>query len=323
LIEEKSARQVLQSIANLAAMYVYADRTGMVVSQEDSLSALPVRLDEDIQTESPSYKKVKAYFSVCDEDSIRSYGLSEYKYDAAIYATTNTTRVPPILEAIANRILAKYKNGVDFVDTEWKGDIRLGLSDEFVAHSLHEEPARAKEYECLSNELSLDSGGFRQVTKGRCKSRTPVGVQCNCQAGTQCNCPVKITPDNAFSYNIPVKSRTIVNKVNVEYYVLVPDGGGETVTVNYKDCEVTEFSISNPRPNGTPLNHTHSVVTTIQLEKVYEKIDNIYINRINMGEIVGIDEARFAKVISATASSLKISLSSRTRSFKEIEILIN
>ena len=77
-------------------------------------------------------------------------------------------------EEFVKKILDKYKNGVTYVDAEWKGDpdltlnntIEAPLKNKFTAKSQYDDAEMTEVYECLSNEFKF-SGNFRQRTKGR------------------------------------------------------------------------------------------------------------------------------------------------------------
>jgi len=85
----------------------------------------------------------------------------------------------------------------------------------FDAHSRHERADEAKTYECLSNEMKLNSRGFRQTTKGRSlRQRLP-----NPQPPNERH---EIDKNNAFSYSLPILSRTVVNRA---------------IRVKLRDCE--------------------------------------------------------------------------------------
>ena len=70
------------------------------------------------------------------------------------------------IAARANEILTKYKNGVTYIDSEWKGDTDLELGDVFFGKSLHEKTQFGTEFECQSNEIKFDSA-LRERTKGK------------------------------------------------------------------------------------------------------------------------------------------------------------
>ncbi|MCL2234369.1 MAG: hypothetical protein FWC02_01660 [Firmicutes bacterium] len=185
LIEEKSAWDVLQDIANLCCAYVYVNREGKVVIEEDIWITRNILLPDILlqPSASGSYKKVKVSLPFRDnrpsvgnnnvsvsEQSIRLDGLVEYDYKASLFATSNRQSVPLPVSGMANNILRKYINGIDFVDAEWKGDANLELGSVFNSHSSHRDAVTnqktSQTYECLSNEIRIDNG-FRQVTKGR------------------------------------------------------------------------------------------------------------------------------------------------------------
>jgi len=170
---------------------------------------------------------------------------------------------------------------VGFVDTEWKGDTALKLGDRVRAHGIHTEPENARVYECLSNEFTL-SNNFRQKTFGRVVEANQTPIKAN------------ISPNNAFSYNIPVLSRTIVNQVNCEYYALVDatsDTADDDITIDMGDCEITGSG------------NSFVLVATVELKKVYRQISNIIIERgpgISFIEVRKVTANKITLVFSAT-----------------------
>jgi len=311
LIAEKSAWEVLQEIANFVCCHIYANRDGEILVQPDEFANEYTNTNvtqnttiSALSAQPKSFKKVRVTQSFRDindpdEKSIRANGLREFNYDATLYCTTDTRNVPPVIKQMAQNILAKYSQGVAFVDTEWKGDAQLQLKDKFNAQSQFEE--KAKTYEILSHEISL-SNGFRQVTKGRCIGKEePLPVN---------QVAAEINQDNAFKFGLPVKSRTIVNQVNVSYYVLEPCDEPETITVNYRDCEwVYEDGV-----------RTNRFTATVKLEKVYERIE-----RMHHSSRVGA-EVRVDKVAYVTTNSIKLECyftGSNIALFSEFEVRIN
>jgi len=241
LVEEKSAWRVLQDIANFCCAYIYADRQGRVVLEDDEFIALNswmgsrwglsgnnTRAPVIASNSQRRFRKVKASFTLENTQSIRIHGVKEFTYDATLMVAPRENTAPHAIRTMAQFILDKYGEGLSFVDAEWKGDVNLELSDNFEARSIHDKDSKRKIYECLSNEMSLGRN-FRQVTKGR----TRVNNSNN-------NAETIIDPDNSFNFSLPVKSRTIVNRVNVEYYVLEPDTEeNRSIRVNLSDCEIT------------------------------------------------------------------------------------
>ena len=116
---------------------------------------------------SKSYRLVRRNLSRGSRLSVGSNGLREFDSNARLFVVPENAEdvEPEEIERIAQRILSRYHNGVPFIDAEWKGDAALHLQSIFVAQKEFGSPRR--EYECLSNEMTLDSNGFRQVTKGR------------------------------------------------------------------------------------------------------------------------------------------------------------
>ena len=441
LIEEKSAWAVLQDIANFCCAYIYADRNGDVRIESDNFrSPLPQSPPLPEPPAARRYNKVKAIHSIRDENSIKINGIHEHNCDATLFVTTETREVPKLITTMAENILQKYKNGINFVDTEWKGDVGLNLGSAFNARSIHEEydendPQQI--FECLSNEMTLKNG-FRQRTKGKVikdgvrniksfdnlpnaqnllplstisntfsfPARTTIasivtGVQLEANqqylieinystaifiqtrfivgSGANANqfryiasqgregldrtariiftpiaqdlqggsnlilrfqrnsstnlvntsltltsislkkidqmppvitettkiAPVvEITPENSFDYSLPVVSRTIVNQVNVEYYVLEEVGADEDkerITVNRRDCQLIE-------------NSTNRFRAILKFKNVYERINSLSSNSGEINSII---------IHSATASSLVIDFIVTTSDFNDLTITIN
>ena len=132
-----------------------------------------------------------------------------------------------------------------------------------------------------------------------------------------CDCWTKniitIDKDNAFKFSVPVKSRVIVNQVNVSYCELVPETAPQVITVRRDDCEVTAFSSAYPRPTGAPANHTHSVVATVSLgDRIYDEITDIMA-----------DDFAFIRIQEATVDSLTLAFTRVGNAFRNIEVRIN
>ena len=119
-------------------------------------------------SEIKSYKREPTSYSEERSPSIRYNGLRAFDSNATLFATTENSD-PREIKRIAKRILDKYHNGVAFVDTQWKGNLELGLKDLFLAKSMFESEHFL--YECLSNDIRLDNG-FRLTTKGRAITET-------------------------------------------------------------------------------------------------------------------------------------------------------
>jgi|GEM_PF-881192 len=440
LIEEQSAWQVLSKIASLLCAYVYADRNGRVCFSEDNFGTRrQLNTTSSGSLLNKSYQKIKASFVLRNKASIDMHGLHEYNYDATLFATAQTSRVPSVISAMAQLILDKYSDGVNFVETEWKGDAELKLDNIFYAESIHEreQGIRTPKYECLSNELTLE-GGFRQATKGRIAEprikyiadergnlfisngrnlmnnrvfsflrgfqsvdidtarytgvRLEPGQQYLIEleysttflsstvfmvgsggvggqfrpiawqerGGTQRNARivftvpsdlpedggnlvlrfeirrggvtglttgpdirimdislkkndvegesiaiggddpvVKINPDNAFRFSLPVKSRTIVNQVKVEYYVLKPCSEVETIRINERDCVFFDAADSS------------RFRTIVRFRKVYDSIRNLEV------------PAGFTYNISkATSNTLEVVFTAPVPNFENFEVRI-
>ena len=215
-----------------------------------------------------------------------------------LFVTAEKRVVPPVIKRMADNILKKYSGGVTFVDTEWKGDAEMTLCDKFNAKSQHEDEART--YEMLSNEMSLGNG-FTQVTKGRC-------------VGKKTENAIMIDEDNAFRFSLPVKSRTIINQVNVSYIVLEEDDVPyEEVTINYRDCE---FLVDTYDKNVVDEQGKYKFIAIVKLEKVYERVESIAIDRYSL------HRASVNRIISATTNSLIIEFTELSK-FSEFKIIIN
>ena len=77
-----------------------------------------------------------------------------------------------------DKIVAKYKDGLAYIDASWKGDAALEPGETFQSYDMREKRLAMrkkrtpsfKNYECLSNEIKFD-GSFRQKTKARQNSK--------------------------------------------------------------------------------------------------------------------------------------------------------
>ncbi|MCL2371114.1 MAG: hypothetical protein FWC80_07820 [Firmicutes bacterium] len=112
----------------------------------------------------------------------------------------------------------------------------------------------------------------------------------------------RIDADNAFRMSIPVKSSTIVNKVNVSYYELVEDTEPEVITVRRDNCEIRRIGDTD----------RFEVVVTVRLQKVYDKIENIV--------AIGFT---FIRVREVTANSLTLIFERTGNIFTNINVQIN
>ena len=129
------------------------------------------------------YKTVKKTFSADNAKSIKINGLCEYNRKAfclGYYPVIEDGEIKKdendaeriVYEThdcgneFAKKILDKYKDGVTYLDAEWKGDIDLGLDSKFTAKSRYDDANMTEVYECLSNEFKF-SDKFRQKTTGR------------------------------------------------------------------------------------------------------------------------------------------------------------
>jgi len=197
------------------------------------------------------------------------------------------------VQSMAYNILHKYHDGVDFVNTEWKGDPALRLGNNFNAHSIHEQPSEAQTYECLSNEMRLSKDGFRQTTKGRSLRRHLPNI------------PARITPENSFSYSLPVLSRTVVNQVNYRYHILerVLDGDAtKAITVRRRDCAI----------NG------NTITANVNLDRVWERIVGVRVTMNNNPPNENVTVLR-----NTTANILRIKFDANIGDNTEFSVLIN
>ena len=137
------------------------------------------------------------------------------------------------------------------------------------------------------------NNGFRQITKGRDSG--------NIKADRSPK--ASIDPGNAFSINLPVISRTLVNQqVNVEYYVLEREAEAfEDVTISHRDCEFIEG--------------TNKVRAVVKLSKVYSRIESVRIEWNPLVTLLGISDT--------TAHSLIIEALVTSNDFEEFRVFIN
>ena len=92
--------------------------------------------------------------------------------------------------------------------------------------------------------MRLNSRGFRQITKGRSLGILAADQPARVHA---------ITPNNAFSYSLPVLSRTAVNQVNYEYGVLElanEEDASKSIRVRLRDCVIEGNIITANVPLG-------------------------------------------------------------------------
>jgi len=318
LIAKKSAWEVLQDIANLICAYVYANRDGeIVIKWDEFLESHFVQEEEPTQSAFKGYKLVKQTYTIENKASIRKFGLRKYTYDATLFVTNDIDGIPPFVKFMAENILSKYKGGVEFVDTTWKGHLGLELKDNFEARSLHTPENQASTvFETLSNEITL-ANGLRQITKGRAteniKKKSHAAHSGQIYAGegayatsqTTPSVKHKIDPDNAFSFNLPVNNRVVVNQVNIQYYVLekCTDPNKDRITIKKRDCR---FDTTDP----------NKFTVVVKLEKVYDRIESVHI------VCEKLDKVRFLRVVSDTANSLELEFDA-SGVFDEFTIQIN
>ena len=128
---------------------------------------------------------------------------------------------------------------------------------------------------------------------------------------------VCISPDNAFRFSIPIKSRTVVNQVKAEYGVLeaVPadEIDDDLITVKRNECKVRQFSSEETHNTTRPWR----VETTVKLAKVYDVIDAVAVRGTYEREV------RFRSVVASTINTLTLELESESNTFSEFEIEIN
>jgi len=111
-----------------------------------------------------------------------------------------------------------------------------------------------------------------------------------------------INPDNSFSYGLPVTSRTVVNRVNVEYCCLEKSNDkddDDKIEIKKEDCIF----------NGAIL------TVNVKLKKVYEKIETINI-------IEGALSVGFIKICEAHTDCLKAEFEEKAN-FEKFKIQIN
>lgn len=245
--------------------------------------------------------------------------MSEYTYNAKLFVTAEQG-VPKLVKAVANGILDKYENGVEFIDTTWKGDGALELGGMFTAQSQHQ--LVRQEFETLSNEITL-ADNFRQITKGRSlekggslvrfsgKAEAGSGGYVSNQTSIGGQVKAEITPENAFRFNLPVNSRLVVNKVNVQYWRLEECDNRENdiIKISRDNCEFIPVRQDLENENSTVIGY--KIVTTVELEKVYDEISTID------EHLDFADKLSFKKVISATANCLVLEFETIGREFEE------
>jgi hypothetical protein len=297
LIEQQDAWLVLQQIGALCGAYVYMDRRGYVIVESDQSMTTLERVEREISSDA-SYRVVEMEYVVGDEESIRDNGLSEYEYDASLFAVVQRDyETPNEVVTLGEGLLEQYRNGVGYVETAWWGDPSMQLGSIFLAQSQYED--RAKVYECMRNEIRRDSGGYRMKTTGR----EVLGANVDDYLDN-----ILISPSNAFSFSIPVLSRTIVNRVIVKDRMLVEDQEPETITVKREKCKPVLDENQNP---------TGVYTCTVGLAKIYDKIKSVKM-LVNEYEI-----DIFDKIISYTVNSVVLKTSKVDKEFNEIEIKIN
>ncbi|MCL2177312.1 MAG: hypothetical protein FWB72_05165, partial [Firmicutes bacterium] len=189
------------------------------------------------------------------------------------------------------------------------------------ARSLHTPENQASTvFETLSNEITL-ANGLRQITKGRAteniKKKSHAARSGQIYAGegayatsqTTPSVKHKIEPDNAFSFNLPVSNRVIVNQVNIEYFVLekCTDPSNDRIIIKKRDCR---FDTTDP----------NKFTTVVKLEKVYDRIESLRVIRVSLDEP---EQVRFIQVRSATAGALEVEFTLLTDELKDFEIQIN
>ena len=109
---------------------------------------------------SNSWKLEKSNYLRDERDSIMKYGFKEFKCSAS--ASMNKEQA----EKNAEKILSKYKSGVAYLETNWKGNDELKVGMTFKGDKESEAAEKERQtFECLSNEMVLN-GGFRTKTKG-------------------------------------------------------------------------------------------------------------------------------------------------------------
>ena len=311
LIEEESVWDILQSIANLYCTYIFVDREGKIVISSDSRTSASIsHLAQSITKQklaresSNGYEIQEVQFVVEDEDSIAINGVQEYEYDARLFAIPdNGSGVPTELLAMGQGILDKYSKGIGYVETEWIGNAELQVGDEFMAKSMYDD---YKIYEVMSSEITINQRGFRQTIKGREVLESTFSPEEL----------IKINPSNAFSFSLPVKSRTIVNRVIGTYSLLVPldDEEKEEISIQKRDCKIRqEIEIVD----GVEVVR-YKVNATVKLGRVYDRIENIKIEVTETKENVDV-----YKIVTASYNSIALEFYVADTNFKEIKFTIN
>jgi hypothetical protein len=306
LMEEQDAWLCLQEIGTLCGAYVYMDRSGTVVIKSDQTTT---QLDSKRRViksdgEYNSYKVVETEYIVEDEISIRENGLNEFEYDASLFAVIGKDddyNTPYEIETLAKGLLEQYKNGVGYVQTEWCGDPALELGSIFLAQSQYEKSPRV--YACMRNEITRNDRGFRMKTTGR----EVLSAKLEDYSDS-----ILISPSNAFSFSIPVLSRTIVNRVVVRYKILTEYDKSENdepdiITIKREQCK--QILDENENPTGR-------YTVTVKLDKVYDRIEKV-ITKVKDGE-----PPKFKEIRTSTANSLNIIIE-ETGKFKDFNIEIN
>ena len=119
--------------------------------------------------------KICAKYEIVRENakSIRNYGVQEYAHDSTMLIDEK------LAVEIADKIIEKYRDGLSYINAEWKGNAELEPGEIFTSFDLREKQKAAIEnrdpvktlYECLSNEVKFD-GGYKQTTKARQSNST-------------------------------------------------------------------------------------------------------------------------------------------------------
>jgi len=180
---------------NLISIYIVSDATSDSLTVEFiktmDFDKIEIIINENLPI--PNFKQVKTAYADNRDKSIKINGLCEYvrkAFCSGYYPAMENGKIVKAKDEneeeyivyethdcgqeFVRKILDKYKNGVTYVDAEWKGDpdltlnntIEAPLKNKFTAKSQYDDAEMTEVYECLSNEFKF-SGNFRQRTKGR------------------------------------------------------------------------------------------------------------------------------------------------------------
>ena len=237
LIPKKSAWEVLQDIADFACCYVFCDRQGRVIIQEDFLPEW-------------NRKPVPA-------PDLPGAGIIIPPPPPHLNIPPPWLDIPPVASLPpGSGINPPWGPGIDpfppIINPPWN-------------------PPGGEWFSSPGGGIgggSLGGGGIMAMSAPAALNDTNENGPPEHQSMS-----AAISPHNAFRMSIPVKSRMIVNKVAVKYNELVKtkpeDIDDDVITVRRRDCEVVR------NPNSTEDDDKYLVTTTVKLKRVYERIDDI------------------------------------------------